>query len=217
MEGLIRWKSSHTNTVISPVEFIPLAEENGTIIDIGWFVIEEALKLLKEHDSGSWFISVNVSPLQFIELDFSKKLDKMINQYQIDKSRLKLEITETSTGVGAEFFWQILDELISKNYRLALDDFGTGESSLFRLYNVAFDTLKIDRSFLKDITRETRSLDIYKSILQLGKIMNNTIIAEGIETEEEHLILKEIGVAFTQGFFYSRPVPFEKVMSQFGL
>lgn len=213
MEALIRWNSSQMDSTISPADFIPLAEENGYIIDLGWFVLEEAISILAEKKiPEDWFISVNVSPLQFIELDFPDKLDTLINLAGISKKQLKLEITESSAPSGVLFFWQAVNELIERGYRLAIDDFGTGESSFYRLHTIAFDTLKIDQSFVRDVSEQSRNLEIIQSILQLGTTMNNIVIGEGIETEEIHNLLRLIGLKYGQGYLYSRPVPLYELL-----
>lgn len=213
MEALVRWKSSYMEKTVSPADFIPLAEENGYIIDLGWFVMEEAIRILVEKKiPEDWFISVNVSPLQFIELGFPDKLDKLIDIAGINKNNLKLEITESSASSGVIFFWQTVSELIERGYRLAIDDFGTGESSFYRLHTIPFDTLKIDQSFIRDVSKKSRNLDIIQSILQLGDTMNNIVIGEGIETEEIHDLLQSIGLKYGQGYLYSRPVPLEELL-----
>jgi len=213
MEALVRWNSTRLSARISPGDFIPLAEENGYIIELGWFVLEEAMKTLTERGQGEdWFVSVNVSPLQFIESGFTEKLDAMTGRYGVDRNRLKLEVIETSAGGGVLFFWQIVDELIRKGYRLAVDDFGTGESSFHRLYSFAFDTLKIDRSFIRDITSKPRNRRIFQYLLSLGEAMENIVVAEGVETEEQHELLRSMGLKYAQGYLYSRPVPLDELL-----
>jgi EAL domain-containing protein (putative c-di-GMP-specific phosphodiesterase class I)/GGDEF domain-containing protein len=214
-EALMRWDSSVLGSTISPGEFIPLAEENGMIISLGWFAIKEVLKALSGPLVNSdLFVTVNVSPIQFIELGFPDKLDKLLRKYSVEKSRLKLEITESSAAAAIESFWQIIDELIRRGYRLAIDDFGTGESSFHRLYNMAFDTLKIDRSFITGIDQEERNQEICRSLMDIGKTMGSQIVAEGVETEEEHRVLREIGIKYTQGYLYARPQPLSE--TEFG-
>ena len=215
VEALIRWYSSYTGTIVSPADFIPLAEENGYIIELGWFVLQETIRVLA---SGlippDWFISVNVSPLQFIESGFPDKLDSMIKTAGIDKKRIKLEITESSASSTAQYFWQSVEELINREYRLAIDDFGTGESSLHRLYTLAFDTLKVDRTFVKDIQAAPRNIEIFRALLNLGKSMDNMVIVEGIETEKEHELLKNLGMTYAQGYLYSRPAELTDIIKE---
>lgn len=207
LEILVRWDSQFFKTTVSPAEFIPVAEENGYIIDIGWFALSEALKALSGVLSDKdWFVSVNVSPIQFIESDFIAKLERLVSESGVDKKRLKLEITESAAAANIQFFWQTIDILIKKGFRLAIDDFGTGESSFSRLYSYPFDTLKIDRSLISDIIENRRNQRIFKSILQLGSVMDNNVIAEGIEEEEEHELLKSFGLKYAQGYLYSKPV-----------
>ena len=214
-EALLRWNSSYTGTIVSPADFIPLAEENGYIIELGWFVLRETIRVLASGIiPGDWFISVNVSPLQFIESGFPDKLDAMMDVAGIDKKRIKLEITESSASSTAQYFWQSVEELINREYRLAIDDFGTGESSFHRLYTLAFDTLKVDRTFVKDIQAAPRNIEIFRSLLNLGKSMENMVIVEGIETEKEHELLKSLGMTYAQGYLYSRPAVLEDIIQE---
>jgi len=213
MEALVRWNSSQMEGIISPADFISLAEENGYIIDLGWFVLEESIGILAAKKiPEDWFISVNVSPLQFIESGFTDKLDTLTSLAGINKKQLKLEITESSTSSGVRFFWQTVNELIERGYRLAIDDFGTGESSFHRLHTIPFDTLKIDQSFVKGISQDSSNLEIIQSILRLGNTMNNIVIAEGVETEEIHNLLRSIGMKHTQGYLYSKPIALEDLL-----
>jgi EAL domain-containing protein (putative c-di-GMP-specific phosphodiesterase class I)/GGDEF domain-containing protein len=213
MEALVRWDSAALGRMVSPGEFIPLAEENGIIIELGWYVLESVLKVLSGPLADSnLFVTVNVSPLQLIELDFPEKLDALLQAYSVDKGRLKLEITESSAALAIASFWQIVEELIRREYRLAIDDFGTGESSFHRLYNMDFDTLKIDRSFIKNLHMDQRTLESCRSLLSLGRTMGSRVVTEGVEIEEEHRALLEIGVEYAQGFLYSRPLPIDKIL-----
>ncbi len=212
-EALVRWHSRALESIISPVEFIPLAEENGVIITLGWFVMEEVLKVLSGPlGDRDFFISVNVSPLQFLEIDFADKLDGLMTEYKVDRRRIKLEITESSAAAVIDSFWQIAEDLIKRGYLLAIDDFGTGESSFYRLYNMSFDSLKIDRSFVAGAFRGSRNQEICRSLLELGNTMGSSVIAEGVETEEEFQALKEIGVSYVQGYLLSRPLSLEKML-----
>lgn len=211
-EALMRWDSAVLGGTIPPGEFIPLAEENGLIIGLGWFAIKEVLTALSGPlKNKGLFVTVNVSPLQLIELDFPDKLDALLQKYKINKEQLKLEITESSAATAIESFWQIINELIKRGYRLAIDDFGTGESSFHRLYSMAFDTLKIDRSFVTGLNRKNRNQEICRSLMDIGKTMGSQIVAEGVETEEEHQVLKKIGIKYTQGFLYGKPKSLEEM------
>ena len=213
MEALVRWESSALGTMISPADFIPLAEENGAIIELGWFVLETVLKALAGPlANSSLFVTVNVSPLQLIELNFPEKVDALLEEYAVDKSRLKLEITESSAAMAIASFWIIVEELIRRDYRLAIDDFGTGESSFHRLYNMNFDTLKIDRCFIQNLHMDQRNLEICRSILSLGGTMGSVVVTEGVEIEEEHRALKEIGVEYAQGYLYARPLSLDDIL-----
>ncbi len=211
-EALVRWMSAKKGMLIPPDRFIPLAEENGHIIEIGWFVIREALRILSTLGrEKSWFISVNVSPVQFLDSDFLARLDGLVEEYGIGKKRLKLEITETYAGKGAVFFWDSLRKLVEAGYLLVMDDFGTGESSLGRLQSEAFDTLKLDRLFVSHLQENSRQIGIMESLISLNNVLGTTLIAEGVEEEEEHELLLSMNVPYAQGYLYSRPIPEEEM------
>jgi c-di-GMP phosphodiesterase len=211
-EALARWHNKRLDRFISPDEFIPLAEENGHIIDLGWFVIEEVLKKLeKSGREASWYITVNVSPVQFIESDFAEKLDSLVQLYGVSRHRFKLEITETSAAGNFNFFWTGVEKLHRAGYLLVMDDFGTGESSLGRLQSIPFDTLKLDKVFIRTLKDDQRQTEIIRSFVSLARALNTKVIAEGVERDEEHELLRSLDVDFTQGFLYSPPRPWDQL------
>ena len=210
-EALARWQNSKLNRFIPPDEFIPLAEENGHIIDLGWFVIERALMTLKENRRASWYITVNVSPVQFIDSDFTEKLDSLVQSHGVPRSRLKLEITETSAAGNFNFFLTGVEKLHRAGYLLVMDDFGTGESSFGRLQSIPFDTLKLDKVFIRTLKDDQRQIEIIRSFVSLARALNTKVIAEGVEREEEHRLLLSLDVDFTQGFLYSPPRPWDQL------
>ena len=207
-EALLRWKTSD-GSYISPTVFIPLAEYSGLIIDIGDWVIDQACLQIKSltalgyNDIG---ISVNVSIPQFRRTNFVDSIIATTEKHQIDKARLELEITENILMDDPQVVIDSLIKVKANGIHIALDDFGTGYSSMSYLQQLPLDRLKVDRSFINDITKPGKSL-IADTIIRLGKEMNLKVIAEGIEDveQQEHLIAQ--GCDEVQGFYYAKPMP----------
>ncbi len=211
-EALARWQNRKRGRPIRPDEFIPLAEENGHIIDLGWFVLEEVLKTLRDRVKKSGpYITVNVSPVQFIESDFVEKLDALLARYAVDRERLKLEITETSASGQIRFFWSAVEKLVRAGYRLVMDDFGTGESSLGRLQSIPFDTLKLDKFFLRNMKDDRRQTEIIRSFVSLSDALDMTLVAEGVEDGEDLRLIHALDISYVQGFLYSPPRTWEEL------
>ena len=214
VEALIRWNHP-TLGLVSPAEFIPLAEESGTIKEIGTFVLESATsKLLlwkSDEIKKEWRISVNVSPLQFIENSFVDSIKKLVISKNIDSSKLRIELTE---GVLIENKEQAIDkirDLKSFGITTSIDDFGTGYSNLGYLKNLQIDELKIDQSFVFGLSQNSSDRTIVKSIIMLGEEFNFEVIAEGVETQEQFEILKELGCNYFQGYLLARPCKAEEL------
>jgi diguanylate cyclase (GGDEF)-like protein/PAS domain S-box-containing protein len=209
-EALIRWQHPKLG-LVPPFDFIQLAEENGTIIDIGNFVLEESCRQLKE---WQWefsqelpiSISVNVSTKQLLHKQLFSNVVNALEKYKIKPYQLKLEITESVVVENSELVTSILRQFRSLGVKLSMDDFGTGYSSLSYLHQLPIDTLKIDRSFVSQMTNETESAEIVRTILLLAKNLKLDVVAEGIETELQHEILKDLKCEYGQGYYFSRPL-----------
>ncbi len=207
LEALIRWESPDMG-IISPAEFIPLAEETGLIIPIGDWVLKAACTQNKAWQNlgyASLPVSVNISALQFQESSFVDKVVKVLKDTELDPRWLHLEITESIAIKDTELTIDILNRLKDIGLKIALDDFGTGFSSLGYLKKFKINVLKIDSSFIRDIGEEDAT--ITKTIIVLGKSLNMEVIAEGVETKEQFNYLKEVGCDKVQGYLFSRPVP----------
>ncbi|BAU66338.1 diguanylate cyclase/phosphodiesterase [Stanieria sp. NIES-3757] len=208
MEALLRWQNRQLGFV-SPQNFIPLAEENGTIVPIGEWVLKTACaqnKLWQEMGLLPIKMSVNLSVRQFQQPNLVSTIINVLQQTQLAPSSLELEITESVTMRDVELAKTILKEFNEMGIALSLDDFGTGYSSLGYLKQFPFHTLKIDRSFIKDLTASSQDLAIVNAIIALGKGLNLTVVAEGVETEEIKNLLKNMGCEYIQGYFFSKPV-----------
>ena len=212
-EALIRWK--HPNRgMVSPAQFIPLAEETGLIIPMGKWVLETACAQLKVWQNNALTqhlsLSVNVSAQQFHEANFVAHTLDAVRRHDINPKLLKLEPTETILLKNIEGTVTIMKELKALGIRFALDDFGTGFSSLQYLKLLPLDQLKIDQSFVMDLVTDSNDLAIVRTIISMAQSLGLEIIAEGVETEEQKQILLSNGCSHFQGYLFGRPMPIEQ-------
>ncbi|MGR6503302.1 putative bifunctional diguanylate cyclase/phosphodiesterase [Shewanella sp. Koi 1] len=204
-EALIRWQKE--GRLISPMSFIPVAEETGIIIPIGRWVIEQSCRVLREWQKKYNYaipIAINVASQQFADASLVSDIKQMALRYQIQPELLEIEITETSLMNDIELAINKLEQLKSAGFGIAVDDFGTGYSSLSYLRHLPITTMKIDRCFVSDLPGDSA---IASTILMLGKQLNLTIVAEGIENEMQLDWLKRNQCQIGQGFYFSQPLP----------
>jgi diguanylate cyclase (GGDEF)-like protein len=204
-EALMRWQHPERG-LISPTEFIPLAEETGLIVRLGEWAMREAC-----YEAMGWpddiSVSVNLSAIQFAKGDLVSTVMNALASSGLPASRLELEITESALLERTDHNVRILDQLHELGVRIALDDFGTGYSSIGYLRSFKFDKLKIDQSFVKDLLADEKSLAIVRAIVGLGSSFGITTTAEGVETEDQRRCLNHEGCNEVQGFLYSEPLP----------
>ena len=208
VEAVLRWKVD--GTIILPNDFIPLAEETGLIVPIGEWILYEACRQLKEWhqlDQMPISMSVNLSARQFADPNFLPTIKKILDDSGIDKQFLTLELTESLLLRENENNIKIMRSLKEMGLKLSIDDFGTGYSSLSYLRNLPIDELKIDRSFIKDLSQSYESRAIVSTIIFLARSLNLSTVAEGIEKEEELACLMELDCQQYQGFLFSPAVP----------
>jgi diguanylate cyclase (GGDEF)-like protein len=214
VEALLRWDHP-TRGMIPPVEFIPLAETNGAILDIGDWVMKESLRQLRLWDQSSpdhrLHISVNVSPRQLNDPEFVARVAEMLSSSELDPGRVTLEITEAAFGEDAERMIERLHELKLLGVLLAIDDFGTEYSSLSKLRQLPVDVLKIDKSFVDGIAQDPRERAFTAAIVSLAASLGKGTVAEGIETEGQYAQLLDLGVELGQGYLFARPVSPEAI------
>jgi diguanylate cyclase (GGDEF)-like protein/PAS domain S-box-containing protein len=212
-EVLIRWHHPERG-MVPPFEFIPLAEETGLIVSIGLWVLETACAQIKQWENGintqHLQLAVNVSARQFYEDNFVAQVQKMLNQYGINPSRLKLELTESLVLDDINGTINKMNELRTIGVRFSMDDFGTGQSSLAYLTQLPLDQLKIDQSFVRNIGVKNTDAVIVQTIIGMGNNLGMEVIAEGVETEEQRAFLQENGCAICQGYLFSKPVSLEE-------
>jgi len=212
MEALIRWNRPGIGLVM-PSEFVWIAEESGFINDIGTWVLKEASRQTvdwKERGFSNITVSVNVSANQFKQRNFIEIVEQSCLNAQ-KQSCIEIELTESLLMDHADEILEKLLKLQELNIKIAIDDFGTGYSSLSYLKRFPVQTIKIDKSFVDDITINQSDLAISQSIIALAKAMNMSVVAEGVETKEQIKILSEIGCNIVQGYYYSKPISAKEV------
>lgn len=210
-EALLRWNSTLLGEIM-PAQFIPLAEENGLIIPIGKWVLETACAQMRAWlDAGlvsdKMRIAVNISPRQFAQADFNMRLVETLDNYKLHPKDIELEVTEGVLMQNTQESLAKLDELKALGFKISVDDFGTGYSSLSYLKHFPIDVLKIDQSFVRDISNDADDAAISRAIISMAKNLNLKVIAEGVETVDQLNFLKENGCDAYQGYHFSRPMP----------
>ncbi len=209
-EALMRWNHP-THGYISPGLFIPIAEKSGLIVEASKWAVREACAALRRIETllnkhGTLYMSVNFSSHDFAEPDFVPNLMGIIQESRIEPHQLKLEITERLLIQQPDNAKATLQECREKGIGISIDDFGTGYSSLSYLYYFPIETLKIDQSFVRAMSKDARSLELVKSIIGLGINMGMNIIAEGVENRDEAVALKNLACNSAQGYHFARPM-----------
>ncbi|HJV44489.1 MAG TPA: EAL domain-containing protein, partial [Bacillota bacterium] len=211
MEALIRWKHPKWG-MISPADFIPLAEETGLIIQIGKQVLEEACRQNKKwQDEGykPFKIAVNLSTKQFLQLNLVEMINETLQTTGLDPQWLELEITESSIMEDTEYAIDVLNQFCTLGIQIAIDDFGTGYSSLSYLKKFPIHALKIDQSFIRELPYDHDDKNIVLAIISMSNSLKLSVTAEGIETDEQRQFLLEHGCQEGQGYLFGRPLSAE--------
>jgi diguanylate cyclase (GGDEF)-like protein/PAS domain S-box-containing protein len=214
-EALMRWNHPVRGRV-SPMEFIPIAEDSGYMPAFGGWAIREACAHIVTLPSDI-YVSVNVSAVQFNAVEFPSIVEAALNQTGLAPSRLELEVTEGIVLRNEERTIEILDKLKKIGVRIALDDFGTGYSSFGYLQKFPFDKVKIDRSFVKNLAENKTNVALVRAVLSIGRDLGLPVVAEGVETADQRDRLREEGCPLFQGYFYGKPAPFSDVASSIAL
>ena len=207
-EALLRWHNKELGTV-SPIEFIPVAEETGLILKLGEWVLSEAF-----HQADVWIktgvefkqIAVNMSALQLQSDNFIELLERLLRKYDLSAQYFELEITENILVKNTEQMLQKLNAIRDLGFKISIDDFGTGFSSLSYLKKLPINQLKIDKSFVTDIPEDKEDIAITKAVIALAQSLNLEVIAEGVETQQQVDFLAKYGCNLCQGYFFSKPI-----------
>lgn len=211
-ESLMRWHHQELG-FISPVEFIPVAESSGLIVELGRFILAESCRQAKEWEDkgyGALFASVNVSGRQFQSENVLDLVTEVLAQTGFAGHQLKLEITESVAMGQVDTIIETMNQLGETGVHIAIDDFGTGYSSLAYLRRFPCDTLKIDRSFVTDLPHHKHDCEIVRAVLAIARALDMQVVAEGIENREQYLFLRDEGCTYMQGYYASRPLTAEK-------
>ncbi len=208
-EALIRWKHP-VRGIVSPLEFIPLAEELGLIVPIGEWVLDQVCAQMKDWlDRFGWSpsVSVNISARQLQVHDFAQRVEEVLARHQLPPHLLELELTEHSLMQHHERATQLMAGLKQQGVRLVLDDFGTGYSNLMTLFSMPFDMLKVDRTFVSGLEDHVPSRALVDMIFSLARQLQLQVVAEGVETRMQQTLLADLGCEFVQGYLHSPPLP----------
>ena len=204
-----------------PNEFITTAEQTGLIKEMGDWIITEACRKLSHiaermpdviRDNPDFFISINLSAKQFIFPDLFSHVIDVLKAHRLTARNIKFEITESILMDNPDTAMVILQKFKEQGFRIAIDDFGTGYSSLSYLHSFPIDTLKVDRSFVISMQDNDTSLNIVHAIIGLAKAINLTVIAEGVETEQQLNDLKKLNCDMVQGYYFHKPMPFDEAI-----
>ena len=212
VEALLRWPTSEVT--ISPAVFIPIAEESGLILQLGEYVLIRGCQIAAQWAKDGLLngrVAINVSARQLTHIDFLMTLDRIIKETECSPLFIELEITESSIIGNPEKMIALLKVIKAKGFHISIDDFGTGYSSLSYLKNLPIDKLKIDISFIRNITQEPKNQTIVKTIIALAKGLNMSVLAEGVESSEELEFLRQNGIDLIQGYYYHKPMPLDEI------
>jgi diguanylate cyclase (GGDEF)-like protein len=209
VEALLRWRHPERG-LVSPVEFMPVLEETGLIVPVGEWVVKAVCAQISVWQSAGIdpkAVAINLSARQFVDKDLGTTIKRILEENRIDPHLIEFEITESSLMANTEESIRTLELLAHLGVGLSIDDFGTGYSSLGYLKRFPLDALKIDRSFVRDITTSTDDATITRAVISMAHSLGLKVIAEGVETQEQIAFLAEHGCDEFQGFYFSRPLP----------
>ncbi len=210
-EALARWHHPKRG-LVSPVEFIPIAEETGLILSLSEYVLETAARQIKQWQKQyrqELSLNVNISPIEFIQPNFTAKIFEILEKNNFCGSKLILEITESTLIKDLTQAQLIIKQLLRQNINIALDDFGTGYSSLSYLYQLPINKIKIDRSFVQDLEFDLDKLEVIRAIANLGNNLGINLVAEGIENLQQFKIINQLNCCYGQGYLFSQPITAE--------
>jgi len=209
VESLVRWHSYSLNRMVSPAEFIPIAESNGLMVSLGDNIIRQVFRQISKWNKQGVevpLVSINISPQQLLANNFYDNLLVNIKYFEISPVQIELEITETCLLVNPKETIALLYKLSQQGFSIAIDDFGTGYSSLEYLNSMPLHKLKIDRTFIVDLDKKEKSAVLVKTIIAMANNLGLSVLAEGVESQEEADTLLALGCDKIQGYLYSKPL-----------
>lgn len=212
-EALLRWHHPERGMLL-PAEFLPALEETGLIIPVGKWVIQQACQQLhqwKLQGHAEWTLAVNLSPSQFEQHDIVDVVCGTLAQYQLSPAYLTLELTESTALKNLKRSAEVLNAFSALGITVSIDDFGTGYSNILMLKSLPARELKIDRVFVKDISENSKNTKIVSTIIDIAHSMNMQVVAEGIETQEQEILLTQMGCGVLQGFLFAKPLPAHQI------
>jgi EAL domain-containing protein (putative c-di-GMP-specific phosphodiesterase class I) len=219
-EALVRW-NHRVRGLVSPAHFIPLAEETGMILPLGYWVLDSACQQLaawsRNPATAHWTLAVNVSAAQLAQPGFVESVKKALLHSQAPATQLKLELTESMLANDVEGIITKMMDIKALGVNFSLDDFGTGYSSLSYLKRLPLSQLKIDKSFVRDVLTDPSDAVIARTVVALGHSLGLTVIAEGVETPEQRDALAAMQCDAFQGYFFGRPVPPEALRADMAI
>ncbi len=218
-EALVRWKRPN-GELMYPSEFIPIFEQEGFIVKLDTYMLKKVCEIAKRFRTnglGDIPISVNFSRLHMLNKNFSKEITRIVDSYDIPRSLIEIEMTETSMVESEQEFKELFQQLHDEGFKLSMDDFGAGYSSLDLLSELNFDVVKLDKSLLAKSEQSDKKKYVIEAILNMAKGLNLQSVCEGVETLEQLELLKSLGCDIAQGYYYSKPIPnedFEKLLKK---
>jgi len=216
VEALVRWDNQNLG-VVSPAEFIPIAENTGFIRELGNYIVYKAMsdiKALNDSVSTPLSLSINISPKQLVEHDFVESIVQASQELAFDNNLIMLEITENVLISDLSVVQPTLEALRSQGFKISLDDFGTGYSSLSYLSNLPLNEIKIDRSFIDKFLKNSQSESLVKTIIAIGEFCHLSVVAEGVETQEQMDLLTEYNCDLVQGYLFYKPLPLKDLVDK---
>jgi predicted signal transduction protein with EAL and GGDEF domain len=207
-EALVRWELPERGLIL-PSDFIPIAEESNLIIEIGEWVLDkvcEDFRVWQRSVGSPGRVSVNLSLKQLRQPNFANRISSILRSYEVSPTSLELEITETTLMEDPERTIKLLDQLYALGLHLAIDDFGTGYSSLSALQQFPISTLKIDKSFVRDVATNPDDATLVGTIVQMGQNLHMDVVAEGVENEDQLTFLNSLGCTYVQGLLFGEPM-----------
>ncbi|MDH5593273.1 MAG: GGDEF domain-containing phosphodiesterase, partial [Gammaproteobacteria bacterium] len=215
-EALLRW--NHEGEMISPAQFIPVAEMTGSIVELGFWIFEEACRqqaILRNYftDKEMPYISVNLSARQLVQHNLIERFEEIIKKYNTSTRHLVIEVTESTLMINIDRSLELLQKMGEIGLSLAIDDFGTGHSSLSRIKSLPVDTIKIDQTFVRNVNHDTGNQAIIRAVVNMAHAMELKVTAEGVEEIGELNILREMKCNRVQGYLFDRPLNAEQFLN----